>query len=205
MNSRKAKLEVLRLLAEREQRARHGWILPADLLVSRRPAVEAAARHGLAELADRDTRAELSAYEGGPVMWAARLSAQGHDVLAYGDASPAPVSRPGPPEAGEYAIGLRPAQMDALRVYVGLGARLRVPPAEGLTQRVWAAYFDHPANRWRLCLTRQQIESVAYAFYLRSLTGSDLEANSFARDHGVTYRADAAGRPGLVELPHVRG
>ncbi|MGW0584662.1 hypothetical protein ACWD25_54255 [Streptomyces sp. NPDC002920] len=109
--------------------------------------MEAAVRHGLAELADREARAELSAYEGGPVVWAARLSSHGHDVLTFGDASPVPASHPMPPEAGEHAIELRPAQMDALRVYAGPGDRLRVPPADGLTERVRTAHFDRPSNR----------------------------------------------------------
>ncbi|MET7609279.1 DUF6417 family protein [Streptomyces avermitilis] len=164
--------------------------------------MEAAVRQGLAEVADREIRAELSAYDGKPVLWAARLSAHGHDALESGAASPTPAAHPGFPAAGEQAIGLRPAQMDALRVYLSLGTRLRLPPADGLIERVRTAYFDRPGNRWRLCLNTDQIESVAYGFYLRSLTGSDLEANTFRRDHGIVYRVDASsGKPSPAVQP----
>ncbi|MEU3844111.1 DUF6417 family protein [Streptomyces sp. NPDC028635] len=99
-------------------------------------------------------------------------------------------------------IELRPAQMDALRVYTNLALDLRVPPADGLIERVHTAYFDRPGNRWRMTLTRAQTDSVAYAFYLRALTGSVVGANWFAREYGVTYRADSAtGRPGAVPRP----
>ncbi|WP_333492471.1 DUF6417 family protein [Streptomyces camelliae] len=85
---------------------------------------------------------------------------------------------------------LRPAEMDALRVYVGAAERLRVPPAEGLLERVRTATFDGPANRWSLCLTEKQMESVAYAFYLRALCGSVAEAIRFAREYGVVVHGD---------------
>ncbi|MFF9819411.1 DUF6417 family protein [Streptomyces sp. NPDC014006] len=89
--------------------------------------------------------------------------------------------------------------MDALRVYANLASVLRIPPAEGLVERVRTAYFDRPGNRWRMTLTTEQIDSVAYAFYLRALSGSVAEANWFAREYGVACRAEAAtGRRGAV-------
>ncbi|MGW7256571.1 hypothetical protein [Streptomyces sp. NPDC054834] len=72
----------------RERQARWGWALSGDLQPHHQQAVEAAAGQGLAELADREM--ELSAHEGRPIVWAARLSPCGRDVLTYTDASPAP-------------------------------------------------------------------------------------------------------------------
>ncbi|GGW13588.1 hypothetical protein GCM10018980_16730 [Streptomyces capoamus] len=42
--------------------------------------------------------------------------------------------------------------MDALRVYVRIAALLRVPPTEGLAERVRTAYFERPGNRWSLLM-----------------------------------------------------
>jgi hypothetical protein len=188
MRGRKAWFEALRALSDREREARWGWVLSGDLPPHHQQAVEGAAGQGLAELADREMRAELSAYEGRPILWAARLSPSGHDVLVYTDASPAPASPHDDPAEGETLVELRPSEMDALRVYVRIGAVLRVPPAEGLAERVRTAYFDRPGNRWSLRLSAEQIESVAYAFYLRSMGGSVTEANRFAREYGVAFR-----------------
>jgi hypothetical protein len=71
-----------------------------------------------------------------------------------------------------------------------IGALLRVPPAEGLAERVRTACFDRAGNRWPLCLNSEHIESVAYAFHLRSMGGSVTEANRFAREYGVAFRPD---------------
>ncbi|MGW5433230.1 DUF6417 family protein [Streptomyces sp. NPDC004059] len=120
---------------------------------------------GLAEPADREMRAELSATEGRPILWAARLSPHGHYVLTYTGASPAPEPHQGPADDET------------------LGALLRVPPAEGLAERVRTACFDRAGNRWPLCLNSEHIESVAYAFHLRSMAGSVTEANRFAREY----------------------
>ncbi|MGW0209779.1 DUF6417 family protein, partial [Streptomyces sp. NPDC003233] len=65
---------------------------------------------------------------------------------------------------------------------------LHVPPAEGLAERVRTA--RRLGNRWVLYLDEEQIESVAYALYLRSVGGSVAEANHFARQYGVTSRPD---------------
>ncbi|MFD5589426.1 DUF6417 family protein [Streptomyces sp. NPDC127063] len=199
MNTRQSRLDVLHSLRERETRSGYGWALSTDVPPGLQQSLQTAAAQGLVELADREIRAELSAHEGRPVLWAARLSPQGHDVLTYLDASPDPTPNCTPPSADEQVIELRPAQMDALRVYANLGPVLRVAPADGLVERVRTAYFDRPGNRWRMTLTTEQIDSVAYAFYLRALSGSVAEANWFARKYGVTYRVDpATGRPGAV-------
>ncbi|MGV9632434.1 DUF6417 family protein [Streptomyces sp. NPDC003487] len=92
--------------------------------------------------------------------------------------------------------------MDALRVYTNLAPVLRVAPADGLVDRVRTAYFDRPGNRWRMTLTTAQIDSVAYAFYLRALSGSVAEANWFAREYGITYRS--TGQP-AAPAPYARG
>lgn len=199
--SRQTRLEVLLLIREQQEKSPHGWALSTEFQPAPQRSVVTAAGQGLIELADRETRAELSAYEGRPVRWAARLSAQGHDVLTYLQASPAPAPHSAAPVADEQVVELRPSQMDALRVYTTLAPTLRVPPADGLAERVRNAYFDRPNNRWRLALTAPQMETVAYAFYLRAITGSVAEANRFAREYGVTYRVDpTSGRHEVVRL-----
>ncbi|MGW0585961.1 hypothetical protein ACWD25_61255, partial [Streptomyces sp. NPDC002920] len=100
-----------------EEECEHGWVLDADI-VELRQSVRALVSRGLAEPADRETRAELSAWEGRAVRWAVRLSAAGHDLLAYARTRPAPApSGPGP---GLREADLLPSQMAALRVFVGL-------------------------------------------------------------------------------------
>jgi hypothetical protein len=111
-------------------------------------------------------------------------------VLTYTDASPAPVPPHDDPAEDQTLVELRPSEMDALRVYVRIGALLQVLPAEGLAERVRTAHLDRPGSRWSLGLDAGQIESVAYAFYLRSMGGSVAEANRFARESGVAFRAD---------------
>ncbi|KUM96190.1 hypothetical protein AQI95_42725 [Streptomyces yokosukanensis] len=189
------------MLGEREREAERGWVLSAGLLPHHQQAVQAAARQGLAELADRETRAELSVWEDRPILWAARLSPSGHDVLTYMDASPAPAAQHESLPEGESMVELRPSEMDALRVYVRVGALLRVPPAEGLADRVRTARFDQARNRWSLRLDAGQVESVAYAFYLRSMGGSVTEANRFAGAYGVAVQVDvASGGPRPIRL-----
>lgn len=159
------------------------------------------AEEGRAELADRDTRAELSALHSRPVRWAARLTPYGRDALLYARVLPLPVQDPDEPAPGEQYVHLRPAQMDALRRFVALSNELAVPPADGLAERVRAADFSCTENRWRLCLTPQQITSVSYGLYLYRLTASEAEANRFARDYNVIYRPHpATGVPTAVGL-----
>jgi hypothetical protein len=188
MRSGKALLEALRVLRDHQEVAERGWVLFGALRPDHHKAVEAAVGQGLAELADPVMRAELSAHEGRPVIWAARLTGHGQDVLLYAEASPTPEHRPEGPAEGERLVELRRSQMDALRVYVHLGARPHVPPAEGVAERVRTA--RQLGNRWVLYLDEEQIESVAYTLYLRSVGGSIAEANRFTREYGVAFRPD---------------
>ncbi|MEU6477989.1 DUF6417 family protein [Streptomyces sp. NPDC047017] len=190
MGERKAWVEVLRKLWDLEAEARSGWVVLDDLLPQFQQAVDAAVGQGLVESADRETLAELSAPEDRPVSRAVRLSAAGFDALIYADAEPAPAPRRDGPADDEKLVELRPAEMDAVRRYVRLSARLRVPPADGLAERVRTSSFDRAGNRWSLFLNAEQIESVAYAFYLRSVGGPVTEANRFARLYGVIFRAN---------------
>ncbi|MEU9309664.1 DUF6417 family protein [Streptomyces sp. NPDC048256] len=82
---------------------------------------------------------------------------------------------------------LAPSQMTALRVFVGLAAELKSPPATGLAEQVRTAVYDRGARRWQLHLTQEQMESAAYGFWLHRLTGSAAEANRFGRDYKVLY------------------
>ncbi|MER6062361.1 DUF6417 family protein [Streptomyces sp. NPDC001792] len=201
MRDKTSRVELLRALRDREQQGQQGWVLSSDLPPGLQQAAEAAARQGLVRLADREMRAELSAYEGRPVLWAARLTAEAHDALAYAEASPAPAPRSQPAE-GERLIELRPVEMDAVRVYLSIRRELRVPPADGLAERVRTAFYDRPNNRWTMCLTPEQIESVAYALHLRSISGSITEANRFARAYGVAVRVDDS--TGRLQPTHLR-
>ncbi|MFG3207316.1 DUF6417 family protein [Streptomyces sp. NPDC048192] len=129
-----------------------------------------------------------------------RKACNGREVLAYAEAGPASDLRPDGPGPGERLVELRRLQMDALRLYVHLGDRLHVPPAEGLADRVRAA--RQLGSIWVLYLTEGQITSVAYALYLRGMGGSAAEANRFAREYGVAFRPDrSAGSVRVVRLP----
>ncbi|GGW13587.1 hypothetical protein GCM10018980_16740 [Streptomyces capoamus] len=66
----KAWFEALRVLRERERQPRWGCVLSGDMQSHHQQAVEAAAWQGLAELADREMRAELSVYAVRPILWA---------------------------------------------------------------------------------------------------------------------------------------
>ncbi|MFF7358547.1 MULTISPECIES: DUF6417 family protein [Streptomyces] len=55
-------------------------------------------------------------------------------------------------------------------------------------------------NLWVLYLNEEQIASVAYAFYLRSVGGSGAEANRFGREYGVVFHPDGCGSPWLMRL-----
>ncbi|MGW1328120.1 DUF6417 family protein [Streptomyces antibioticus] len=181
-------LDLLAVVWACEGEAEHGWVLDvaAESLIR---GVRTLGKEGLVEMADRETRAELSAWEGRPVRWAARLSAAGHDLLAYARARPAPASCP--PESGVREVRLLPSQMAALRVFVGLEGQLKSRPAEGLVERVRTAVHDRGAGRWRLYLTREQMVSVAYGLWLHRLAGSAAEANRFSRDYGLHYQPPA--------------
>ncbi|WTP27874.1 DUF6417 family protein [Streptomyces sp. NBC_00203] len=45
---------------------------------------------------------------------------------------------------------------------LGPAGHLRVSPAEGLAEQARTASCDHGIKRWRLYLTEEQMESVAY-------------------------------------------
>lgn len=192
MGDRKAaRVEALVVLRDRARSTRDDWVPISDLPQGYRRPVERAVGEGLAELADRETRAELSALARQPIRWAARLTSPGHDALTYAEASPAPASGTAEsPEEGEKLVRLRPAEMDAVRLYMSIGPLLRVPAATGLAERVRSASFAKDSNRWTLRLSPEQIESVAYAFYLHSVSGSVTEANRFAREYGITLQVD---------------
>ncbi|MET8411291.1 DUF6417 family protein [Streptomyces sp. NPDC005195] len=181
-------LPVLEALWEWGQAAGHGWTLDTEFLLPHQQHAGVLAGRGLVELAGREDRAELSVLEGRPVRWAARLTSHGHDTLTYGRIRPRAEPPPGEAAVGE-VVELIPSQMAALRVFVGLAGRLRVSPAAGLAEQVRTASCDHGIKRWRLHLTPEQIESVAYGFWLHRLTGSAAEANRFSREYGAIYRA----------------
>ncbi|MFI5825041.1 DUF6417 family protein [Streptomyces rishiriensis] len=175
---------VLAMVADRQQATGHGWALDQDLRQIKQRVFNLTTR-GLVELADREDRAELSAWEGRAVRWAARPTPCGHDLLLYSRLRPQPV--PDEPGLGLRRVELIPAQMTALRLFVALTGQLRVAPAEGLAERVRGARREAGTNRHVLYLSPEQMESVAYGFWLHRMSGSALEANRFARDYNVAH------------------
>ncbi|MFI5877086.1 DUF6417 family protein [Streptomyces sp. NPDC051445] len=111
--------------------------------------------------------------------------APGHDLLLYSRFRPQPAEDADGP--GLQRVELIPSQMTALRLFVALADRLRVPPADGLAERVRTARRDAAANRHVLYLSAEQMECVAYAFWLHRMSRSALEANRFTRDYGITH------------------
>ncbi|MGW4994885.1 DUF6417 family protein [Streptomyces mirabilis] len=202
MRSWERALSVLEALYERGQAAGHGWTLDTELLPPHQQQVNALEIQGLIELASREDRAELSVLEGRPVRWAARLTPYGHDTLTYGCSRPRAEPPPVGEEVNRQVVELIPSQMAALRVFVGLTGQLRVPPGDGLAEQVRTASCDHGIKRWRLYLTQEQMESVAYGLWLHRMTGSAAEANRFAREYGVVHGPARASREGP---PAVRG
>ncbi|MFE5088617.1 DUF6417 family protein [Streptomyces mirabilis] len=196
MRSWERALSVLEALRERGQAVGHGWTLDTELLPAHQQQVNALEIQGLVELAGREDRAELSALEGRPVRWAARLTPHGHDTLTYGCSRPRAEPSLGGEEADRQVVELIPSQMAALRVFVGLTGQLRVPPADGLAEQVRTASCDHGIKRWRLYLTTEQIASVAYGLWLHRMTGSAAEANRFGREYGVVHSPAGAGDEG---------
>ncbi|MGW6928043.1 DUF6417 family protein [Streptomyces sp. NPDC054950] len=180
---------ALAAVADRECTAEHGWALDWDLRPVKQRVFNLAER-GLTELAGREERAALSAWEGRAVRWAARLTAPGHDLLLYSRFRPQPAENtPGP---GLQRVELIPSQMTALRLFVALADRLRRPPAGELVERVHTARRDPAVNRYVLHLSAEQMECVAYAFWLHGMSRSALEANRFTRDYGITHRPGSA-------------
>ncbi|MEU4878325.1 DUF6417 family protein [Streptomyces sp. NPDC021608] len=175
---------MLEVVADRQEAAGHGWALDGDLRPVKQRVFNLAAR-GLVELAGREDRAELSAWEGRAVRWAARPTPTGHDLLLYSRLRPQPA--PDEPGPGLRRVELIPAQMTALRLFVSVADQLRVPPADGLAGRVRGARREPGTNRHVLYLSPEQMESVAYGFWLHRMSGSALEANRFARDYHVAH------------------
>ncbi|XDO64252.1 DUF6417 family protein [Streptomyces sp. RLB1-33] len=122
-------MSVLEALRERGQAAGHGWTLDTELLPPHQQQVNALENQGLSELACLEDRAELSALEGRPIRWAARLTPYGHDTLPYGQSRPRAEPSPGEAGADRHLVELIPSQMTAPRVIVGLTHQLRVPEA----------------------------------------------------------------------------
>ncbi|MFF5185706.1 hypothetical protein ACFY30_18340 [Streptomyces sp. NPDC000345] len=145
-------LDLLRTVEARRRRAEHGWAVDAVLAPVKQRVLNLADR-GLLELAGREERATLSAGEGRPVRWAARLAPDGHDLLLYAASRPrhtAPTDGPGP---GRRRVELCLSQMAALWQAVSLGTHLQRPLADGLTDQVRTARCDHRVKRWVLHLT----------------------------------------------------
>ncbi|MEH0557326.1 DUF6417 family protein [Streptomyces sp. B21-101] len=183
---------ALEAVAGRERAAEHGWALDWDLSPVKQRVFNLAER-GLTEFASREDRAALSAGEGRAVRWAARLTGPGHDLLLYSRFRPQPDE--GTPGPGLQRVELVPSQMTALRLFVALADRLRRPPADGLAERVHTARRDPAVNRHVLHFSPEQMECVAYAFWLHRMSRSALEANRFARDYGITHHPGPAADP----------
>ncbi|MER6557430.1 DUF6417 family protein [Streptomyces sp. NPDC001027] len=183
---------ALEAVAARQRAAGHGWALDWDLRPVKQRVFNLAGR-GLTELADREDRAALSAWEGRAVRWAARLTAPAHDLLLYNRLRPRPsAAAPGP---GLQRVELIASQMTALRLFTALADRLRVPPADGLAERVRDARREAAVNRHVLYLSPEQMASVAYAFWLHKMSGSALEANRFTRDYGISHHDGSGAEP----------
>ncbi len=105
-------LAALGVLDERARASVYGWVLAADVL-SVKQQVRGLADRGLVEIAGREDRAELSAWEGTVVLWAARLSPAGHDLLLYARTRPRPGNAVEEPDAGRRLVKLMPSQMAA--------------------------------------------------------------------------------------------
>ncbi|MEU5281019.1 DUF6417 family protein [Streptomyces asoensis] len=183
---------ALEAVADRERAAEHGWALDWDLRAVKQRVFNLAER-GLTVFADRDDRAALSAWEGRAVRWAARLTAPGQDLLLYSRFRSQTEAEA--PDGSLQQVELTSSQMTALQLYVALAGRLRRPPAAGLAEQVHTARRDRLVNRYVLHLSLEQMECVAYAFWLHSMSRSALEANRFTRDYGITYHPDPAPGP----------
>ncbi|MFF7987572.1 hypothetical protein ACFZDK_52435 [Streptomyces sp. NPDC007901] len=140
-------LRAVRAVRACEEDAERGWALDWSLAALRRR-VGVLVGQGLLVVADRETRAELSAWEGRPVRWVVRLSAVGHDVIAFARLQPA--RAPSEPAGDAPLVELLPSQMAVMQVYIGLfrAGEISVRPAEGLAEQVRDAVHDRGASRW---------------------------------------------------------
>ncbi|MFI6090500.1 DUF6417 family protein [Streptomyces sp. NPDC051218] len=166
------------------QRTTDGWATAGPGLDER--TTSPLVRLGLARVAPREERTELSSTAGRPVPWAVQLTADGWDALLYAQvrAAPPPVGDPAP---GLQQVGLRRSELDALRRFVELRGRLHHEPASGLESAVDAARFSAASNRWVVYVSGEQMQSMARAFFLERLAGSAAPANRFSRVYGVSY------------------
>ncbi|WP_416966652.1 DUF6417 family protein [Streptomyces sp. 4F14] len=167
--------------------ARQGWVLDGELSDAVWNAVKAALQEGIVEQADRQARIDLAALVGHPVPRALRITDFGRDVLVYAHSRTVPKPPPRAPAPGEQQVKLLPAQMETLRIFVGVGHELTRPPVAGLAERVASAQFSPTDKRWYLYLTPDQMESAAYAMSLRTTVFSCAEANRFSREYGVRF------------------
>lgn len=189
MGRSKGQYALLEALRTAHQASPHGWV--TETLGLSRGSVDQIVRVGLAEWADQIQRAELSAYAGRPVAWAARPSSEGHDVLLYTEARTRPTPQPPPepePGPGLREVALLPSEMTMVRLYLALADRLQRPPATGLDEAVRTARFRKETNRWLLHVTDEQMASIAYAFYLEGHWGHVTAANRFGRTYGLVHR-----------------
>ncbi|MCC3771182.1 DUF6417 family protein [Streptomyces sp. UNOC14_S4] len=175
--------ESLAALRDGQHQYEHGWATYTSRLTLR--AVDRLRSMGLCELADFATRETLRP---GPPQWAARLTPEGHDTLVYvperRDTRPVPAANH--PE-GTREITLRPQAMDAVRLYLRLGPRLRQPPAPGLEAAVRAAQRADHGNIWHLHVTEAQAASIGYALWLETHAKTVRSAHYLAREHDVRY------------------
>lgn len=111
-------LAVLEAVDAWERKAEHGWVLDEEIL-SLCQSVHRLEGQALVEAADRQTRAELSAWEGRPVRRAVRLAPRGTTCC------------PVEPRARRGPVGAAAGGVDA--VTGGRSARVRgfVRPFEG--------------------------------------------------------------------------
>ncbi|MBZ4321208.1 DUF6417 family protein [Streptomyces huiliensis] len=180
-----AEYEALLTLRDLEGQQRHGWATDGCGVAPQ--AVERLRAAGLCETAGRSALAALP----GPPRWAARLTPEGHDALVYlparrwGDGGAAP--DPGLP-AGTREVRLRPQAMEVLRLYLGLGPRLRRPPAPGLEEAVRTARRADKGSAWTLHVTDAQLASIAYAMWLEARAHTVAPANRLAREHDACHK-----------------
>ncbi|QNP75022.1 hypothetical protein IAG44_40165 [Streptomyces roseirectus] len=198
MRQSEKRVALLQELREGWRSERQGWVLDDELSDVVWNAVRTALREGIVEAADARARAELGALLGRSVSRALRITDYGRDVLVYALAPVAPVPAQREPAPGERLVRLLPAQMETLRVFVGIGHKLSRPPVKGLAERVAAAQFSLADKRWLLTLTPEQIDSAAYALSLRTTVFSCAEANRFSREYGVRYHPDSGTVRGLA-------
>ncbi|MFF3208411.1 DUF6417 family protein [Streptomyces sp. NPDC002962] len=64
-----------------------------------------------------------------------------------------------------------------------------------MTEQEHTARRDPAENRYVLHLSAEQMEGVAYVFWLHRMSRSALEANRFTRDYGITHHPDPVAGP----------